>query len=154
MLTSNMILTLLVAFGALVFTSVKRIPEGHAYTLRRFGGRMRTIGAGVHVVLPLIERVAHKINLLGNVVEVTVPAAAGQTAMLRGRVYFQVMDAQRADAVIDQIPELLRQRIPELAAGTCIEEDLAERTQHLKAELNNDLCARGLLVTRVQLAAA
>lgn len=154
MLTVNMILTLLVAFGALVFVSVKRIPEGHAYTLRRVGGGMRTVGAGLHVVLPLIERVAHKINLLGNVVEVTVPAPDGQAAALRGRVFFQVMDAQRADPVIDQIAELLRQRIPELAAQTCVEEDLIERTQHLKAELNHDLCERGLLVTRVQLAAA
>jgi len=154
MLTTNMILTLLVAFGTLVFISVKRIPEGHAYTLRRVGGRVRIVGAGVHVVLPLIERVAHRINLLGNVVEVTVPAPHGESTVLHGRVYFQVMDAQRADPVIDQIPELLRRRIPELATATCVEEDLAERTQHLKAELNHDLCERGLLVTRVQLAAA
>jgi len=154
MFTTNMILTLLVAFGALVFISVKRIPEGHAYTLRRPGGRVRILGAGVHVVFPFVERVAHRINLLGNVVEVSIPAPQGEAVALRGRVYFQVMDAQRADSVIDQIPDLLRRRIPELATATCIEADLGERTQHLKAELNHDLCERGLLVTRVQLAAA
>ena len=55
---------------------------------------------------------------------------------------------------IDHIPELLRQRIPELAAHVCIEDDLVARTQHLKAELNQDLNPRGLLITRVQLAAA
>lgn len=138
---------------ALALVCLRRIPEGHAYTLRRIGGQMRTIGAGVHVVLPLIERVAHKINLLGNVVEVTVPSCANSTVPLRGRVYFQVMDAQRADPVIDEIAGLLQRRIPELAAGTCAEQDLNERTQHLKAELNHDLRERGLLVTRVQLTA-
>src|SRR5512140_1000660 len=121
----------------LALACVRRIPEGHAYTLRRIGGQMRTLGAGVHVVLPLIERVAHKINLLGNVVDVTIPPGADNAA-LRGRVYFQVMDAQRADAVIDEIAELLRRRIPELAAGPCAEADLGERTQHLKSELNRD----------------
>lgn len=138
----------------LALACVRRIPEGHAYTLRRIGGQMRTLGAGLHVVLPLIERVAHKINLLGNVVDVTVPSSADGVSALRGRVYFQVMDAQRADPVIDEIAELLRRRIPELAAGPCAESDIGERTRHLKAELNHDLRERGLLVTRVQLTAA
>jgi regulator of protease activity HflC (stomatin/prohibitin superfamily) len=142
-------LALLCTLTALTLASVRRIPEGHAYTLRRIGGHMRTIGAGIHVVLPLIERVAHKISLFGNVVEVAAQAASGT---LRGRVYFQVLDAQRADGVIDGIAELLRRRIPELTAGICTEEDLAARNLHLKAELNRDLRDRGLLITRVQLA--
>jgi hypothetical protein len=53
--------------------------------------------------------------------------------------------------VIDHIGDLLRQRVPELAAGPCAEDDLTERGQHLKTELNLDLRERGVLVTRVQL---
>jgi len=150
MLTPTVSFALLCTLTVLALVSVRRIPEGHAYTLRRIGGHMRTIGAGIHVVLPLIERVAHKINLLGNVVEVSVPGA-GDAAPLSGRVYFQVMDAQRADVVIDNIGDLLQRRVPELALGSCSEQDLTARAQHLKAELNQDLCACGVLVTRVQL---
>lgn len=150
MLSPMPFIALLSALAALALVSVKRIPDGHAYTLRRIGGHMRTIGAGIHVVLPLIERVAHKINLLGNVVELALPPSSGAAA-LRGRVYFQVMDAQRADAVIDGMTELLRQRIPELI-GNSAQEDSAARNLRLKAELNRDLRDRGLLVTRVQLA--
>ena len=150
MLTPTVSFALLCTLTVLALVSVRRIPEGHAYTLRRIGGHMRTIGAGIHVVLPLIERVAHKINLLGNVVEVSVPGA-DNAAPLSGRVYFQVMDAQRADEVIDNIGDLLQRRVPELARGSCSELDPSARAQHLKAELNHDLCARGVLVTRVQL---
>jgi regulator of protease activity HflC (stomatin/prohibitin superfamily) len=146
-----LIFMLLSALSALTLASVRRIPEGHAYTLRRVGGHMRTIGAGVHVIWPLIERVAHKIRLLGNVVEVAAQLPSGAGSM-SGRVYFQVLDAERADGVIDGIADLLRQRIPELAAGTCAEDDLAARNLHLKVELNRDLHDRGLLITRVQLA--
>ena len=153
MLSPTIAICLLCTAGVLAFAFVRRIPEGHAYTLRRIGGQVRTIGAGIHVVLPLIERVAHKINLLGNIVDVSVPQGAAVAAALRGRIYFQVMDAQRADAVIDHIGDLLRQRVPELAAGACVEDDLVERGQHLKAELNHDLRERGVLVTRVQLTA-
>jgi regulator of protease activity HflC (stomatin/prohibitin superfamily) len=132
---------------ALIAVSIRRIPEGHAYTLRRFGGQMRTVGAGVHLVLPLVERVAHKIRLLNNVVDV-------QASALHGRVYFQVLDAGRADGVIDAMADMLRQRIPELATSTCVEDDLAARNLHLKAELNRDFSERGVLITRVQLSNA
>jgi regulator of protease activity HflC (stomatin/prohibitin superfamily) len=138
---------LLSVVAALIALSVRRIPEGHAYTLRRVGGQMRTVGAGLHLVLPFIERVAHKIRLLNNVVDV-------QSSVLRGRVYYQVLDAERADAVIDAMADLLRQRIPELASSTCTEEDLSARNLHLKAELNRDFSERGVLITRVQLSQA
>jgi len=137
-------LMLLCVVMALIAVSIRRIPEGHAYTLRRVGGQMRTLGAGLHLVVPLIERVAHKIRLLNNVVDV-------QTHALNGRVYFQVLDAGRADGVIDAMADMLRQRIPELAASTCTEADLAARNLHLKAELNRDFSERGVLITRVQL---
>jgi len=140
-------LMLLCAVAALIALSIRRIPEGHAYTLRRVGGQLRTVGAGLHLVMPLVERVAHKIRLLNNVVDV-------QTSMLKGRVYFQVLDAERADAVIDAMADMLRQRIPELAASTCTEEDSAARNLHLKTELNRDFGERGVLITRVQLSAA
>ena len=139
-------LMLLCVVAALVVLSIRRIPEGHAYTLRRVGGQLRTVGAGLHLVMPLVERVAHKIRLLNNVVDV-------QTSALNGRVYFQVLDAERADAVIDAMADMLRQRIPELAASTCTEDDSAARNLHLKAELNRDFGERGVLITRVQLSA-
>jgi len=77
-------LTLLTAFAVLAFLSVRRIPEGHAYTIHRFGRPVRTLSAGIHVVLPLIEKIAHKIRLFGNVVEFKRDDEAG------GLVYFQV----------------------------------------------------------------
>lgn len=153
MASSTLYFLFLSALAALTFASVRRIPEGHAYTLRRIGGHMRTLSAGTHLMLPLIEHVTHKIRLLGNVVEISIQPASVTAAVLRGRVYFQVLDAQRADAVIDSVADLLRQRIPELAGGGG-EEDNAARNLRLKSELNRDLRNRGLLITRVQLAPA
>ena len=76
----NPMYLVLVAAIIVVLASVRRIPEGHAYTLRRVGGHMRTVGSGVHIVLPVLERVAHRIRLLGNVVDVD--ATAVQTGAL------------------------------------------------------------------------
>lgn len=150
MLTPIVVLALLGATVLLFLASVKRIPEGQAYTLRRVDGHMRTLGAGTHLVLPLLERVAHKIRLFGNVVEIGQVAAPGQRE-LRGKIYYQVLDATRADAIIDEVGSRVRERLPQLIANAPAE-DAAARNQHLKTELNRSLRERGLLVTRVQLA--
>jgi len=150
MLTPMFVMALLCAVIVLCVASVKRIPEGHAYTLRRLGGHVRTLGAGTHLMLPLIERVAHKIRLLGNVVDIGEIAAPGQKQTLRGQIYFQVLDARRAEAIIDEVGPQVRARLPELIKGAP-EQDAIARNLHLKTELNRSLRERGLLITRVQL---
>jgi regulator of protease activity HflC (stomatin/prohibitin superfamily) len=145
MLSPILLLLILCAVCVIAIASVKRIPEGHAYTLRRVGGQVRTVGAGFHLVVPVLERVAHKIRLLGNVIEIDqVPGASGL-------VYFQVLDAIRAEAIIDHVGTLVRDRLPALLASAPVA-DLATRNLHLKSELNRNLRERGLLITRVQLA--
>ncbi len=152
MLTPMFVLVL-VAMAALVLACVRRIPEGHAYTLRRFGGHMRTVGAGIHVVLPGVERVAHRIRLLGNVVKVdhVPPVPAGLP--YSGQIYYQVLDAARADAVIDSVDALVCDCLPALL-GDAANEENASRNSRIKAELNVRLRDRGILITRVQIDAA
>jgi regulator of protease activity HflC (stomatin/prohibitin superfamily) len=140
--------SLMVGFTALLVASIRRIPEGQVYTLRRVGGHMRTVGSGLHVILPLVERVIHKIRLLGNVVNVNVPTSNGEK--LCGNIYVQIVDAQRADAVIDTVSELLSSRVSDIAV-TPVPEDDTERNRRIKMQLNSELGERGLLITRVQL---
>jgi regulator of protease activity HflC (stomatin/prohibitin superfamily) len=140
----------LCAIAALLAVSIKRIPEGQAYTLRRIDGRLRTVGAGLHLVLPLVERVLHKIRLFGNVVDIgEIPTP--EHGAVHGKIYYQVLDASRADAIIDEVGERVCERLPELIAAAPAP-DVATRSLHLKTELNRSLRERGLLVTRVQLA--
>lgn len=146
-----LVLTLIGAAAAAVLACVRRIPEGHAYTLRRIGGHMRTIGAGTHLVVPVVERVAHKIRLLGNIVELGKVQSAQSDGTYSGQVFFQVIDAERADPVIDNVGELVRGCLPAVLSGPADEESSA-RNQRLKAELNRQLRERGLLITRVQVA--
>ncbi len=147
MLTPTLICAAVLVFAA----CVRRIPEGQAYTLRRMDGHVRTLGAGMHFVLPLIERVAHKIRLLGNVVDIDPIAVPGQEATLRGQVYYQVLDAKRADTIIDEVNQRVREQLPQLLAEADAD-DAGERNRQLKSGLNRQLRERGLLITRVQLA--
>jgi regulator of protease activity HflC (stomatin/prohibitin superfamily) len=147
----NPMILLLVAALAVVF-SVRRIPEGHAYTLRRVGGHMRTVGSGMHIVLPILERVAHRIRLLNNVVEINAVQAAQTGARYSGQVYYQVLDARRADPVIDHVDALVCDSLPVLL-GAAADEDAAGCNTRIKAALNSRFGERGILVTRVQVSA-
>lgn len=146
---SPMIWLGLVALGVLAVTSIRRIPEGQVYTLRRFGGHTRVMHSGMHLMLPLLERVAHKISLTGANVPVDDLVAADQR--YRGIVYFQVLDPERADRVIDRVDGLLQERTRSLFADAALPDAFDSRRQWLKQSLNSDVRERGLLVTRVDL---
>ena len=65
MISSLTIALILMLVAAMAVSSIKRIPEGQVYTLRRLGKPAGILTAGTHVVVPLVERVAHKISITG-----------------------------------------------------------------------------------------
>ncbi|MFC4819075.1 hypothetical protein [Dokdonella ginsengisoli] len=148
---SPIILAALCALALLVVASIRRIPEGHVYTFRRMGGHVRIVGSGTHLVVPLVERVAHKISLAGAAVPVEDLELDGQRH--RGVVYFQVLDPQRADVVIEDVENLLRNATRRLFADAGLPATPDARRGWLKQSLNAQLRETGLLIARVDLAA-
>jgi regulator of protease activity HflC (stomatin/prohibitin superfamily) len=147
---SPIILAALCALALLVVASVRRIPEGHVYAFRRMGGHVRIVPAGTHLVLPLVERVTHKISLAGAAVPVEDLTRDAQA--FRSVVYFQVLDPERAEVVIEDVEELLRAATRRLFAEAQLPQGLDERRAWLKQSLNAELRERGLLIARVDLA--
>ncbi len=64
-LQSNIVLILL-AFLIIVFTllAVRIVPQSQKYVVERFGRLRAVLGPGINVIIPLIDRVAHKISIL------------------------------------------------------------------------------------------
>ena len=152
------VLTLLIVLtlaALVVVASVKRIPEGQVYTLRRLGKPAGTLTAGTHLVVPLVERIAHKISITGYTLAVDerVTGDAADAAKLRGRVWWQVLDPERADAVIDRADDMIRHHLRDAVQGAqdAASADLRSRNQRIKQSLNGSLRERGVLVTRVEL---
>ncbi len=150
----TMLSTLIVALLAVLLASaVRRVPEGLVYSVYRHGKPRRLLPAGTHLVLPLLDRVAHKINLSGQTLQLQAPLGPGD---VRGTVYWQVPDPERADAVLEQADQLIRHGaqaalLGEPAAAAVDRRDLGVR---VKQSLNHVLRERGMMVTRVDLDAA
>lgn len=149
------LLLFLMLAAATVAMSVKRIPEGQVYTLRRLGKPAGTLTAGTHLVVPLIERIAHKISITGYTLAVDerLPGEMAQAASLRGRVWWQVLDPERAEAVIDRADDMIRLQLRDAVQRASMAEAQDQRlhNQCVKQALNSSLRERGVLVTRVEL---
>jgi regulator of protease activity HflC (stomatin/prohibitin superfamily) len=149
-------LSFLIAAAGLVLLSIKRIPEGQAYTVHRFGRYRRTLAAGVHWIMPLVERVAHRVSLTGRALAMapTVLTIGERRVEVDGKVYFQVLDAARADPEADHLDDVVLTALvralrgPALAAALAAPGDL---NTTLKRTLNAALAEHGIVVTRCQL---
>ncbi|MDE2053331.1 MAG: hypothetical protein KGI62_01440 [Xanthomonadaceae bacterium] len=155
MISALTLLVFLTLAAVVVALSVKRIPEGQVYTLRRLGKPAGTLTAGTHLVVPLIERIAHKISITGYTLAVDERMAddATDARNLRGRVWWRVLDPERAEAVIDRADDMIRLQLRDAVqrAATAEAQDLRSRNQRIKQTLNTSLRERGVLVTRVEL---
>ena len=60
-----LILTAALSLLALAAIAVKHVPDGQVYSLYRHGKPVRLLQPGTHVVLPLLDRVGHRIDLGG-----------------------------------------------------------------------------------------
>lgn len=148
----SLLMFCIAAFAALTMFSLKHIPDGQVHTFRRVGGHTRVLGSGRHLILPLLDRATHRFNLTGNTL--AFDSQSGDGEQVGGTLYYQVLEPERADAVIDHIGELMRARVDNVIAAGNLPSDVIERRQWLKQAVNNDLRTCGLIVTRVDLAKA
>ena len=148
----SLLMLCIAVFAALTMLSLKHIPDGQVHTFRRLGGHTRVLGSGRHLILPLLDRATHRFNLTGNTL--AFDSEAGDGERVGGTLYYQVLEPERADAVIDHIGELMRARVDTVIAAGSLPSNVIERRQWLKQAVNNDLHTCGLIVTRVDLAKA
>lgn len=90
----------LVVFGILlVLMGVKTVPQGNQYTVERFGRYTKTLMPGLHFIVPVIDRVGSKINVMEQVLDVpSQEVITKDNAMVQvdGVIFFQVLDAARS----------------------------------------------------------
>ena len=129
-------LWILLAMMALIaIACVRRIPEGQVHSMRRLGGQVRFLGAGMHFVMPLIERVSHRMSLSGSQLEIDAKLNCGGDCHACRGTNLDVQ-AAKGERSMD------RQGEPN------------DRRAWLKQSLNSEFRERGLLVTRIDLRSA
>lgn len=83
----------------LVRTSVTIVRQGYEYTVERFGKYQTTFSPGFHLLLPFVQRVGHKVNMMERVLDVPsqeVISKDNAVLTVDGVVFYQVLDAAKA----------------------------------------------------------
>lgn len=146
----------LAALIALLWASVERVAEGQVALLSRFGRICRVLTPGLHFVLPLIDRVERRLDMVGRSVELhDHPVADG--GHVDGRVYYQILDARQAAPELEHLEETVTRELDRLLPEFLPEhrgEPVETFNSALKQSLNARLRSRGILVARTQIQAA
>ena len=100
------VIAIVVLAVLLVFMGAKFVPQGSEYTVERFGRYTRTLKPGLNIIVPVMDRVGAKMNMMERVMDVpSQEIITKDNAMVKvdGVVFFQVLDAAKAAYEVSQL---------------------------------------------------
>ena len=83
----------------LLFAGVKTVPQGFNFTIERFGRYTRTLTPGLNIIIPFIDRIGAKMNMMEQVLDVpTQEVITRDNAIVAvdGVAFYQVLSAPQA----------------------------------------------------------
>jgi regulator of protease activity HflC (stomatin/prohibitin superfamily) len=102
------LLIILVVVGLLM--AVKTIPQGYNYTVEEFGRYTRTLSPGLNLIIPFIERIGSKMNMMEQVMDVPtqeVITKDNASVSVDGVAFFQVLNAPQAAYQVANLKQAL-----------------------------------------------
>ena len=155
------VLVLLILIVLILASCIKIVPQAYAYVVERLGAYQGTWSVGLHIKMPLIDRVAKKINLKEQVVDFApqpVITKDNVTMRIDTVVFFQITDpklfAYGVENPIMAIENLTATTLRNIIGDLELDQTLTSRetiNTKMRASLDEATDPWGIKVNRVEL---
>ena len=82
-----------------LYLGIKIVPQSKVYVIERFGKYTNTLESGLHIIIPFIDSVAHKVDILERQLpkfQISVITKDNVEVGLVSTVFFRVLDASKS----------------------------------------------------------